>query len=407
MATDPDPCSDRPRADTIAEPDVLVLGAGAAGLFCAVEAGRRGRRVVVLERNGGIGHKIRISGGGRCNFTNLHASPEQYVSGNPDFCRSALARFTPADIVALVEKHRIPYYEKKLGQLFCRDSAERFIEMLRTECARTGVRIEAGCAVAQVEGAGPFVVRTPRGAYRARALVVATGGLSIPKMGATDFGHRLARQYGLRVTELRPALVPLTFGAEDGRRFADLAGIAFDARSSCNGVSFHENALFTHRGLSGPAVLQISSYWNPREPVTIDLLPGVDLRSWLAEKRRLGLRNEPAGLLPELLPQRLARRWCELYLPAKPIARYTDAELDRAAEAFHRWTFVPAGTEGYKKAEVTRGGVDTRELSPQTMESRRVPGLYFIGEVVDVTGWLGGYNFQWAWASAYAAGKAV
>lgn len=387
--------------------DVAVIGAGAAGLLCAIEAGRRGRRVALLEHNGEIGRKIRISGGGRCNFTNVNASPEHYISANPRFSHSALARFTPADIVELVERHGIPYYEKKLGQLFCRDSAEPLIEALQTDCARAGVAIRTSSHVERVEKDERFLLVTSRETWSAESLAVACGGLSIPKIGATDFGYELARQFGHRVLDLHPALVPFIYDEADLRDLGDLSGISADARVTCNGVTFRENILFTHRGLSGPAILQISSYWNDGDTVEIDLLPDLDLAEWLRAEKHRQTKTEWATALVERLPQRLVRRWAEWGGGSRPIYRLTESEIDRVATAFHRFQFVPGGTEGYRKAEVTRGGVDTRELSPQTMESKRVPGLYFIGEVVDVTGWLGGYNFQWAWSSGYAAGQVV
>lgn len=385
--------------------DVCVLGGGAAGLFCAQEAGKRGRSVLVLERNSAVGRKIRISGGGRCNFTNLNASPDQYCSSNPAFCRSPLARFEPADFIALVEAHGIPYYEKKLGQLFCEDSADAIIALLLDECAAAGVQIVLNARVGVVTRPDRFHVQLGHDEVLCESLVVATGGLSIPKIGATGFGYELARQFGLAVTPLRPGLVPLTYVEDDREAMADLAGIAIDCRASCNGMAFRENLLFTHRGLSGPAILQISTYWNQGEGIEVDLLPAVDLGEALRSLRSGGSRVEPVTLLNDYWPQRLARRWSQRFLPSKPIGRLTDSEIHHAAKAVHAWTFRPSGTEGYQKAEVTVGGVDTRELSPRTMEARKVQGLYFIGEVVDVTGWLGGYNFQWAWASGFAAGQ--
>jgi predicted Rossmann fold flavoprotein len=386
--------------------DVVVVGAGAAGMFCAAEAGRRGRRVVVLEHNGRPGKKIRISGGGRCNFTNLHSTHANFLSANPHFAKSALARYTPADFVRLVRAHRIPFHEKKLGQLFCDGSAQEIIDMLVEECVRAGVSMVCECAVSSVARGGEgFVVRTTRGEFACESLVVATGGLSVAQLGATDFGYRVARQFGLRVRATRPGLVPFTLGAEELERFAGLSGVSLDAVAACNGAEFRENVLVTHRGLSGPAVLQVSSYWSPGDEVTINLLPHSDASDWLAARRDRDATL--ANLLAQHLPRRFAHAWCEANAPARPLRRYTSAEVEETAERLRAWRVLPAGTEGYRKAEVTVGGVDTDELSSKTMEARKVPGLYFIGEVVDVTGHLGGHNFQWAWSSGFAAGQAA
>jgi hypothetical protein len=387
--------------------DVIVVGAGAAGLMCAITAGRRGRRVVLLEGNRSVGEKIRISGGGRCNFTNIHARPENFVSNNPRFCTSALARYTPEDFIALVERHRIPYHEKKLGQLFCDTTSREIIDMLVHECRDAGVETVLNCNVADVSHGEAFVVVTNTGAYTAPALVVATGGLSIPKLGTTDFGYRTAQQFGIAVNPPEPALVPLLFDPKDMRRFDGLAGVSFDANVRCNGVTFRENVLFTHRGLSGPAILQISSYWRPGDPIVIDMSPSVALPQHMLDEKRRGRRAEIGTILSECLPKRLAQRWIDLYGWRGFITDQKDSDLAAIAEQLHGWRLIPAGTEGFKKAEVTRGGVDTSELSPKTMECKNVPGLYFIGEVVDVTGWLGGYNFQWAWSSGHAAGTAL
>jgi hypothetical protein len=387
--------------------DVVVVGAGAAGMMCAMTAGQRGRRVLLLEGNPTVGEKIRISGGGRCNFTNIHASPENFVSANPRFCTSALARYTPNDFIALIERHGIPYHEKKLGQLFCDTSARDVIDMLLKECRAAGVRPLTDCRVAAIERTNAFRVVSNQGEWSASSLVVASGGLSIPKLGATDFGYRTARQFGLAIHKPEPALVPLLFSTEDSQRYEGLAGVSFDAHVRCNGVAFRENILFTHRGLSGPAVLQISSYWRPGAPITINMIAAKDLRELLLDEKRRGTRAEVATALNAFLPKRLAHRWAELHDWHGSLADQKDATLASIAETLHAWEFTPSGTEGFKKAEVTRGGVDTNELSPKTMESKKVPGLYFIGEVVDVTGWLGGYNFQWAWSSGYAAGLAV
>lgn len=382
--------------------DVLVLGGGAAGLMCAIEAGKRGRRVAVLERAARIGKKILISGGGRCNFTNLHCRPENFISANPHFAKSALAAHTPADFIALVEKHQIKYHEKTLGQLFCDSSAQQIVTMLETECRQAGVHILTNVSVDRVEHQGNFVVNAGTNAFSAKSLVVATGGLSIPKMGATSFGYELARQFGLKIVEPRPALVPLLFNAQDRSNYRDLAGISAEVVTSIEKQRFREKMLFTHRGLSGPAVLQISSYWKNGHSVTIDLAPERDLTAPVREGTRRDLSSLKAAFRAAL-PQRFAERWLDLHAPAS-WTNHALAELERRA---HNWTFTPDGTEGYDKAEVTAGGVDTNELSSKTMECRNVPGLYFIGEVVDVTGHLGGFNFQWAWASGFCAGQAV
>jgi predicted Rossmann fold flavoprotein len=382
--------------------DVIVLGGGAAGLMCAIEAGKRGRRVAVLERSDRIGKKILISGGGRCNFTNLHCRPDNFFSTNPHFCKSALARYTPADFVALIEKHGIPYHEKKLGQLFCDRAAQDVVAMLTEECAAAGVNILTNVRVQEVHRASGFVVHADAAQYRTPALVVATGGLSIPKIGATSFGYALAKQFGIGIRECRPALVPLTFSADDRRRYCDLAGISTDIVVSFGRQQFHEKMLVTHRGLSGPAILQISSYWNSRQPIAIDLAPGQQITTALRDGGRRDLAAARVAL-HAAMPIRLAERWLELHPPL----RWSNADLEEMEKQLHRWEVLPGGTEGYEKAEVTAGGIDTDELSAKTMEARKVPGLYFIGEVVDVTGHLGGFNFQWAWASGFCAGQAV
>jgi len=383
--------------------DAIILGAGAAGLMCAIEAGKRGRRVAVLERAESIGKKILISGGGRCNFTNLHCRPENFLSSNPHFCKSALARYTPADFIALVEKHRIPYHEKTLGQLFCDGSAREIVQMLEEECRRAKVQIFPGTQVREVRRSDRFVVSTADAEFTAPALVVATGGLSIPKMGATGFGYELARQFGLKIKECRPALVPLTFHSEDRQRYCDLSGVSAEVVASAADQHFREKMLVTHRGLSGPAILQISSYWHKSEPIAIDLAPGANVTATLRESNARRDLAAAKSALRRVLPQRLADRW----LDVNPPERFTNPALDDLEARLHRWEVIPSGTEGYDKAEVTAGGVDTDELSAKTMESRKVPGLYFIGEVVDVTGHLGGFNFQWAWASGVSAGQAL
>lgn len=382
--------------------DVIILGGGAAGLMCAIEAGKRGRRVVVLERAGRIGKKILISGGGRCNFTNLHCQPENFISANLHFAKSALAAYTPADFIALVEKHRIPYHEKTLGQLFCDGSAQEIVAMLETECRNAGVRILTSIAVEKIERKNIFIVYAGRDEFHASALVVATGGLSIPKMGATAFGYDLARQFGLKIIETRPALVPLMFNADDCRHYCDLSGVSADVVTAIGKQSFREKMLFTHRGLSGPAILQISSYWKPSTSISIDLAPQRDLTAPLRDGQRRDLSALKAAFRAAL-PHRFADRWVDLHPPEGWNNRAL-AELERQA---HNWVVNPETTEGYAKAEVTAGGVDSSELSAKTMESRTVPCLYFIGEAVDVTGHLGGFNFQWAWASGFCAGQVV
>ncbi|PLZ00969.1 aminoacetone oxidase family FAD-binding enzyme [Burkholderia sp. WAC0059] len=394
--------------------DIAVIGAGAAGMMCAAAAGQRGRRVVLVDHAPRLAEKIRISGGGRCNFTNLHAGPANYLSANPHFCRSALARYTPQDFLALLRRHRVSWHEKHKGQLFCDSSSEAIIEVLRAECDAGGIAWRRPLAVEAVraETAGGFALDTPSGTIRVRALVVATGGLSIPAIGATDFAYRIAKQFGHRLVDTRPALVPLTFAAQDWAPYATLAGVSLAVRLATGerkaaGV-FDEDLLFTHRGLSGPGVLQISSYWQPGQPVRIDLLPERDAASALIEAKS-ATRRQIGGLLAEWVPARLAQVWLAAReVPADArLADLPDRTLRRVGEGLSQWTLTPSGTEGFRKAEVTRGGVDTRELSSATMMSQRVPGLYFVGEVVDVTGWLGGYNFQWAWASGVAAGEAA
>jgi predicted Rossmann fold flavoprotein len=383
--------------------DALILGGGAAGLMCAIEAGKRGRRVAVLERADRLGKKILISGGGRCNFTNIHSQPENFLSANPHFAKSALARFTPADFIALVEKHRIPYHEKTLGQLFCDRSARDVLAMLEAECREAGVSILLNQKIREVRRSDKFVVAAGDAEFQAATLVVATGGLSIPKIGATSFGYDLAKQFGISVRDPWPGLVPLILAPEDRLRFCGMAGVSTEVTAACGGHEFREKLLITHRGLSGPAILQISSYWKKPEAVTIDLAPGREL---IAAIRDTKTPRTPAALRSELrkvLPTRLADCWLEANSPAS-MTNQGLADLERKA---HAWTLFPEGTEGYEKAEVTAGGIDTDELSAKTMESLKVPALFFVGEVVDVTGQLGGFNFQWAWASGAAAGRAL
>jgi predicted Rossmann fold flavoprotein len=398
--------------------DVAVVGAGAAGMMCAAVAAQQGKKVVLIDHAAKLAEKIRISGGGRCNFTNLHAVPQNFLSENPHFCKSALSRYTPQDFLALVKKHRIGYHEKHKGQLFCDDSAERIIDMLKAECAAAGVhwlmpaKVET---VEPVEGEG-YLLRTSGGDIAAGAVVVATGGLSIPKIGATDFAYRIARQFDLKLVAPRPALVPLTFDAAAWAPFVPLAGIALEVDVSTgslkgrnpDGARFREDLLFTHRGLSGPAILQISSYWQEGAPIVINLLPEIDVAATLIEGKG-SIKKQLGNVVAQWLPSRLAEGLLlanGFALDAR-LADMPDAQLRKLGAAINQWTLVPNGSEGYRKAEVTRGGVDTRELSQQTMMASKVPGLYFIGESVDVTGWLGGYNFQWAWASGYAAGLAL
>ena len=393
--------------------DAIILGAGAAGLFCAGQAGQRGLKVLLIDHADRVAEKIRISGGGRCNFTNRETTPAQFLSANPDFCRSALARYTPADFMALMQRHGVAFHEKHQGQLFCDGSSQQVIDLLLAECAAGRVQHWQPCGVAAVRpAAAGFELDTDRGPVQAAQLVVATGGLSIPKIGATDFGHRLARQFGHKIVEPRPALVPLTFDTATWASFVALAGASLDVAIS-TGVGrqrgqFREDLLFTHRGLSGPAVLQISSFWRPGQALTLDLLPGQDIGAALALAKQTS-RRQLGTVLADWLPQRLAEAWlASLGLDAsRPLAEQRDRDLHRLAESLSRWQITPDGTEGYRKAEVTAGGVDTRALDSRSMASKHQPGLHFIGEVVDVTGWLGGYNFQWAWASAAACAGAL
>lgn len=389
--------------------DVAIIGAGAAGMMCAAVAGQRGKRVVLIEHARQIGEKIRISGGGRCNFTNLDVGPQRYLSRQPGFMREALAAYSARDFIALVRRHRIGFHEKHKGQMFCDDSSRRIIDMLLVECEQGRVHWMQPCNVQSVaKHADAFHLGTDHGALLARRVVVATGGLPVPKIGATDYGLRLAGQFGLKVVPPQPALVPLTFAAEDWQAYAALAGVAREVRVSCGTQSFDEDLLFTHRGLSGPAILQISSFWSPGESLRIDLAPGLDLGSRLRETKTQS-RQSMLNVLAQWMPRRLAQTWIEtLGLPGdRRIAELADAKLSVLGGAFSAWSLQPSGTEGWRKAEVMRGGVDTAELHSGTLESRKVPGLHFVGEVVDVTGWLGGYNFQWAWSSGYAAGMAV
>lgn len=387
--------------------DVVIIGGGAAGLMCAAVAGKRGRKVLLIEHAEKVGKKILISGGGRCNFTNLHTSPANYLSENPHFCKSALSRYTPYDFIALVEQYGIAYHEKTLGQLFCNDSSRQIVQMLESECRLGGVEFWIGCDIQAVthNADGTFTVKTARGDVSIESLVIATGGLSIPKMGATDFGQRLAKQFGLRLTPMKPALVPITTD-EAAHGFSAISGVSLDAGAECNGTAFRENILFTHRGLSGPAVLQVSSYWERGETILFNTAPTLNFEQLWQEHRssKTTLKN----VLAQYLPKRFVEAFCDVYahdIANTPFSNLPLKGYTALAERLQAWSITPNGTEGYAKAEVTAGGVDTNELSSKTMESKNVRGLYFIGEVVDVTGWLGGYNFQWAWASGVAAGQ--
>ncbi len=389
--------------------DVVIIGADAAGLMCAIAAGQRGRRVLVVDHANKVGKKILMSGGGRCNFTNMGTTPANFLSANPHFAKSALARYTPWDFIALVEKHLIAYHEKELGQLFCDDSSKQVVRMLLDECEAAGVTVEASCGVQRVrktpEG---FNIVTARGEVHAQSLVVATGGLSIPSMGASGFGYELAQQFGHQLLPRRAGLVPLTLSGTHQEHYQDLAGVALPLAETCVGKqNFRAGLLFTHRGLSGPSILQISSYWQPGDDLRIDLLPDTEASEWLLEQRGARPLAELKTVLGDVLPKRLAQRLCEQWFESRPMRQYRGAELAQIGSQLKSWQITASGTEGYRTAEVTLGGVDTDGLSSSTMQSKLVSGLFFIGEVVDVTGWLGGYNFQWAWASGQAAGQVV
>jgi|CXWL01.1.fsa_nt_gi predicted Rossmann fold flavoprotein len=385
--------------------DVIIIGAGGAGLMCAIEAGKRGRKVLVLEHNDALGKKIRISGGGRCNFTNIHAAPKNYLSQNPHFIKSPLSRYTPQNFCDLVNKYKIAFHEKKLGQLFCDKSSQDIIAMLKKECEHNNVKISLDVKVTGIQKHDDFELETTQGLLACQGLVIATGALSIPNLGATDFGYNIAKQFEIKVNPCRPGLVPLTFKQNDLKIFAELSGVSVDAIVSFESVSFRENILFTHRGLSGPAILQISSYWLPGKPIVINLLPDAKMSTIFKEHHidKSSLKN----FLKNYLPSRLTDILCEHFFENKPLNQYSTKQLQDIAQFLNHWEVTPQGTEGYAKAEVTVGGVDTDELSSKTMEAHKVPGLYFIGEVVDITGHLGGFNFQWAWASGYAAGQYV
>ncbi len=387
--------------------DVVIIGSGAAGMMCAIQAGMRGRSVVLLDHAKKLAEKIRISGGGNCNFTNIHARPECYISENPHFCRSALARYTPQNFIALLKKHNIGFHEKKLGQLFSGAGSDAIISMLKEECDAQAVKRHMGTTIQSIERrpSGHFHLETSRDEFETVSLVIATGGLSIPKVGATPFGYRIAEQFGIPVTKLKAGLVPLTFAPEQWKPYADLTGVSFPAIVSAGKQSFREDLLVTHRGLSGPAILQASSYWQPGSALSIDLLPDVDMRELLVENK--GSKKLLSNFLAQWLPKSFAEVWCSQAFENRPLNQYNEKQREMIASRLHGWQVTPSGTLGYAKAEVTCGGVDTRALSSKTMECKDVPGLYFIGEVVDVTGWLGGYNFQWAWSSGFAAGQSV
>ena len=387
--------------------DVIIIGAGAAGLMCALRAGQRGRKVLVLDHGQQIGAKILISGGGRCNFTNRQVAPERYLSANPHFCRSALSQFTQHDFIALIEKHHIAYHEKTLGQLFCDGSAQQIVDMLSHECEKGNVTFRLGKTIDSVEKGDVFHIGTQSALYESAALVVATGGLSIPKMGATNFAQRMAQQFDMPLIPTQPALVPLIFGDDERTLMRELSGLSLDVIASIGKRSFRESMVFTHRGLSGPALLQISSYWDEGQSITINLAPDLNVLEFLLTRKKSRPKAGLKTILSEILPQRLAQQITETSLPPDPIGNLPDKILREAGARINTWIVTPTGTEGYAKAEVTRGGVDTKALSSKTMESKNVAGLYIIGEAVDVTGWLGGYNFQWAWSSGWAAGSAV
>ena len=388
--------------------DVLVIGAGAAGLMTAITAGQRGRHVQVIDHANKVGKKILMSGGGRCNFTNTGTTPANFVSANPHFCKSALARYTPWHFIELVDKHRIAYHEKELGQLFCDVSSKQIVKMLVDECQAAGVQIRTDCSVQRIEhGSDGFRVHTTDGLFHCASMVVATGGLSIPSMGATGFGYEVARQFGHQILPTRAGLVPLTLSGTHQERLADLSGVALPIEARCNGKHFQNFMLLTHRGVSGPAILQISSFWQPGDALELDLLPGQDATEWLRQMKRDRPAAELRTVLAEVLPKRLAQRLCEHWLPDRPVRQLDEPVLRQAGQLLGAFPLVASGTEGYRTAEVTLGGVDTAEVSSATLESKRVPGLHFVGEVLDVTGWLGGYNFQWAWASGHAAGSVV
>lgn len=379
--------------------DVIIIGGGAAGLFCAAEAGKRKKRVLLIEHEEKVGKKILISGGGRCNFTNLYASPENYISQNPHFCKSALARYTQHDFIELIEKYKIAYHEKKLGQLFCDRTSRQIVDMLLTECANAGVEIKVNCSVKSVDKKSNYIVKTNLGEFESGSLVIASGGLSIPKMGATSFGYKIAKQFGVKLTETKPALVPLLLSKEDLQKFKNLSGVSIDTIVSNSEISFRENILFTHKGLSGPSILQISSYLKDNEEIRIDLIPDRKLDDIKNSKEKIELKT----YLKNFFAERFTHVLNDNYISSRPLYQYNEKEIENINHLLKNFVLKPVGDEGYDKAEVTLGGVDTNELSSKTMMTKKAEGLFFIGEIVDVTGWLGGYNFQWAWSSGYAA----
>jgi len=387
---------------------VIIIGAGAAGLMCAISAAEEGQSVLVLDHANKAGKKILISGGGRCNFTNMYTEPSNYLSQNPHFCKSALKRYTQWDFIAEVDKAGLPWHEKKLGQLFSDNKSEAILNMLLDRCEALGVSIQLNCSIESLEKVDDhFQLKTSQGDYGSEALVIATGAMSFPTMGATDFGHRIAKQFGLDVTDTQPGLVPFTFDANEKQQFDGLSGVSLDSSIDCNGMSFRENILFTHKGLSGPAVLQISSYWNPGDTVTVTCLPDIDLAEELKQQQQNNPNKHLINIIKQHFPERVLEAFCNNVDLNKPLQQYKHSDLQDIADRFQKWSFIPSGTEGYKKAEVTLGGVNTDGISSKTFEAKKVDGLYFIGEVLDVTGHLGGFNFQWAWASGHCCGKAV
>ncbi|WP_096205270.1 BaiN/RdsA family NAD(P)/FAD-dependent oxidoreductase [Candidatus Methanoperedens nitratireducens] len=387
------------------EKDILIIGAGASGMMCAIESGKRGRSALVLDHAANIGRKIRISGGGSCNFTNTNTSHTNYLSDNPHFCKSALSRFTPRDIIALLEKHDVKYEEREQGQLFCTKSSEEIIRVLESESNNAGVNIILNCRILGVKKDDSFMVSTDQGIFGSESLVIATGGLSYPRTGASGIGYMIAKKFGLKVTELKPALVPFIFSPEDLAIFGELSGVSIDAAVKCNNIKFRGSMLFTHRGLSGPAILQVSSYWKEGDTIVIDLLPETDIYGIFIAKQQSKSKIDMHNLLSQYLPSRFAKTWCVSNIQSKPVNQYNEKELRKISHQLHNWEIKPISTEGFETAEVTLGGIDTNELSSKTMESRKVKGLYFTGEVIDVTGQLGGYNLHWAWASGFVAGQ--
>ncbi len=385
--------------------DVIIIGAGASGMMCAIESGKRGRSVLVLDHADQIGKKIRISGGGRCNFTNINASSTNFISDNPHFCKSALSRFSPCDFITLLEKHGVQYEEREEGQLFCVKDSGEIIKMLEKESIDAGVNIILKCQINDLKKEEAFIISTDHGIFQSDSLVIATGGLSYPGIGASGIGYKIAKQFGLKVTGMKPALVPFIFSKKDLKIFGELSGISIDGIIKCKKFEFRGSILFTHRGLSGPAILQISSYWKEGDTIVIDLLPGIDIFGIFMEKQQIKSKIDMHNLLSEFLPSRLARIWCASNIRSKPVNQYNEKEIRKIAFQIHNWEIKPATTEDFKTAEVTLGGIDTSELSSKTMESKKVKGLYFTGEVLDVTGQLGGYNLHWAWASGFVAGQ--